>query len=290
MTVEEPKPMLPDFMVVRAVEGALIEDLGRAGDITTDAIIPAGLQATGYVYARQAGRIAGLQFCETAFRLLDPGVRFETELHDGCTIDAGATVAKVYSNARTLLSAERVAMNFLGHLSGIATLTRTFVDAIRGTKAHICCTRKTLPGLRQFQKFAIRAGGGMNHRFGLDVAILIKDNHIALAGSLDNAIERARDHAGHMVKIEVEVDTLEQLEQALTHPIDAILLDNMPIATLEQAVQRINGRVIAEASGGVTLDTVRSIAETGVDLISVGALTHSSTALDIGLDLAVSAP
>ena len=290
MTVEQPKLMLPDFVVARAVEEALNEDLGRAGDITTDAIVPAGLQATGYVNARQAGTIAGLQFCKTAFRLLDPDARFESELRDGSAIDAGGAVAKVHSNARTLLSAERVALNFLGHLSGIATLTRTYVDAVRGTNAHICCTRKTLPGLRQFQKYAIRAGGGMNHRFGLDDAVLIKDNHIALAGSLDDAIERARHHTGHMVKIEVEVDTLEQLEQALAHPIDAILLDNMPITTLEQAVQLIDGRVIAEASGGVTLDTVRAIAETGVDLISVGALTHSSTALDIGLDLAVSAP
>ncbi|MGI9386720.1 MAG: carboxylating nicotinate-nucleotide diphosphorylase, partial [Methyloligellaceae bacterium] len=188
------------------------------------------------------------------------------------------------------LKAERVALNFLCHLSGIATLTRTYAEAIRGTGAEICCTRKTLPGLRQFQKYAVRAGGGANHRFGLDDAVLIKDNHIILAGTLDRAVEQARAHTGHLVKIEVEVDTLEQLKHALEHPIDAVLLDNMPPDMLTKAVHLIDGRAIAEASGGVTLDTVRSIAETGVDLISVGALTHSAPALDIGLDFANPAP
>lgn len=281
--------IFPDFVVERAVKHALEEDLGRAGDITTDATVPVTLQAVSNLNARKSGRIAGLQFAEAAFRLLDPNARFKTSVRDGDDIEAGARLAEVTANARALLKAERVALNFLCHMSGIATLTQSYADRIRGTGAQICCTRKTLPGLRPFQKYAVRAGGGMNHRFGLDDAVLIKDNHIAVAGGIDNAIEKTRSHAGHMVKIEVEVDTLEQLEHVLKHSIDAVLLDNMPPEILTEAVRLIDGRMISEASGGVALDTVRAIAETGVDLISVGALTHSSTALDIGLDFAVAA-
>lgn len=278
---------LSQFVVEQAVKQALEEDLAHAGDVTTDAIIPAALTATAHLNVRQSGRIAGLQCAKAAFLLLDPMARFETRIRDGERAEAGDVIAEVSANARAILAGERVALNFLCHLSGIATLTNRYVERIHGTRAHICCTRKTLPGLRTFQKYAVRAGGGMNHRFGLYDAVLIKDNHIALAGGIDTAIERVRAHCGHMVKIEVEVETLEQVERALHHPIDAILLDNMDTVLLTEAVRLIDGRIITEASGGVTLDTVGSIAGTGVDLISVGALTHSSTALDIGLDFAV---
>jgi nicotinate-nucleotide pyrophosphorylase (carboxylating) len=278
---------LSQFVVEQAVKQALEEDLAHAGDVTTDAIIPAALTATAHLNVRQSGRIAGLQCAKAAFLLLDPMARFETRIRDGERAEAGDVIAEVSANARAILAGERVALNFLCHLSGIATLTNRYVERIHGTRAHICCTRKTLPGLRTFQKYAVRAGGGMNHRFGLYDAVLIKDNHIALAGGIDTAIERVRAHCGHMVKIEVEVETLEQVERALRHPIDAILLDNMDTVLLTEAVRLIDGRIITEASGGVTLDTVGSIAGTGVDLISVGALTHSSTALDIGLDFAV---
>lgn len=278
---------LPSGLVMAAVTAALAEDLGLAGDLTTDATIPADARATAVLASRKAGVIAGLPLAEAAFRALDPASRFAIEIPDGATAPAGAVVARITGNARAVLTAERVALNFLGRLSGISTLTRAYADAIAGTRARIIDTRKTTPGLRAFEKYAVRAGGGMNHRVGLFDAILIKDNHIAVAGGVGAAVAAAHARAGHMVKIEVEVDTLDQLDEALRHRIDAVLLDNMDVTTLREAVRRIAGRVLAEASGGVSLETVRAIAETGVDLISVGALTHSAPVLDLGLDIAV---
>lgn len=275
---------LPRILVDKAVAAALEEDLGDAGDITTDATIPADAATTAAIAARKPGRIAGLQLAEAAFTALDPGAQFEIRIPDGRDAKAGDQVAQVTGRTRAILAAERVALNFLCHLSGIATQTRHYVQAIEGTDAHICCTRKTTPGLRAFEKYAIRAGGGMNHRFGLYDAVLIKDNHIAAAGGVGAAIERARARAGHMVRLEVEVDRLDQLDEVLEHGADAVLLDNMDLATLREAVKRTGGKAILEASGGVTLESVRSIAETGVDLISSGALTHSSLALDLSLD------
>lgn len=275
---------LPNTLVYKAVSAALEEDLGDAGDITTDATIPASATTRAAIVARKAGRIAGLQLAEAAFKTLDHDARFEIQIHDGQHAKAGQTVAEVTGRTRAILTAERVALNFLCHLSGIATHTGLYMEAIKGTKAYVCCTRKTTPGLRAFEKYAIRAGGGMNHRFGLYDAVLIKDNHIAAAGGVGAAIDRARAHAGHLVKIETEVDRLDQLDEALRHGTDAVLLDNMDLETLREAVKRAGGKVILEASGGVTLDSVRGIAETGVNLISSGALTHSSPALDLSLD------
>jgi nicotinate-nucleotide pyrophosphorylase (carboxylating) len=276
---------LPEPLVRSAVAAALAEDLGLAGDITTDAIVPPEVMATGVFATRSPGVIAGLQLAEAAFRQLDPQVRIEILIADGERAPAKVVVARVSGKARALLTAERVALNFLGRLSGIATLTRQYVDAIAGCRARIIDTRKTTPGLRAFEKYAVRAGGGMNHRVGLFDAVLIKDNHIVVAGGIGAAIEAARARAGHMVKIEVEVDTLAQLAEALAHRVDAVLLDNMSPAQLREAVRLVAGRAITEASGGVNLDTVRAIAESGVDLISIGALTHSAPALDLGLDL-----
>lgn len=275
---------LPSTLIDRAVEAALAEDLGLAGDVTTDACIPADTRAKAVLATRRPGVIAGLAVAEAAFRHLDPNVTFTVEIPDGSIAKSNAVVARIEGKARALLTAERVALNFMGRMSGIATLTRAFVDAIAGTKAHIIDTRKTTPGLRAFEKYAVRAGGGMNHRVGLFDAVLIKDNHIVAAGGVANAIEAARARVGHMVKIEIEVDTLDQLREVLTHKVDAVLLDNMSPAQLKQAVGIVAGRVLTEASGGVTLDTVRAIAESGVDLISSGALTHSAPVLDLGLD------
>jgi nicotinate-nucleotide pyrophosphorylase (carboxylating) len=274
----------PHHLVAPALDIAFAEDLGLTGDITTNATIPADARAKAVIGARKPGRIAGLPLAEAAFRRLDPNAEFRSHLGDGDDANPGQVVAEVAGNARALLTAERVGLNFLGHLSGIATHTSAFARAIAGTRAHICCTRKTTPGLRAFEKYAVRMGGGVNHRFGLYDAVLIKDNHIAAAGGLGAAVQRAKAVAGHLVKIEVEVDSLDQLREALTHPIDAVLLDNMSLAQLREAVAMAQGRVILEASGGVTLETVRGIAETGVDLISSGALTHSSPVLDLGLD------
>jgi nicotinate-nucleotide pyrophosphorylase (carboxylating) len=275
---------LPKHLIDAAVVSALAEDLGLSGDITTDAVIPLGRQASGAFVTRKPGVIAGLQLAEAAFHHLDPSVSFEILIDDGTIAPAGAIVARVAGSARALLTAERVALNFVGRLSGISTLTRRYVDAVAGTQAAIIDTRKTTPGLRAFEKYAVRAGGGMNHRTGLFDAVLIKDNHIIAAGGIGAAVEAARVRAGHMVKIEVEVDTIDQLHEALRHRIDAVLLDNMTPAQLAQAVAIVAGRVLTEASGGVSLETVRVIAESGVDLISVGALTHSAPVLDIGFD------
>jgi len=275
---------LPRPLIQRAVELALAEDLGVRGDLTTDATVPAGIMASALFGARRAGVVSGLAVAEAAFRTLDDGVRFEALVADGTPVDAGTHVARVHGRARTLLTGERVALNFLSHMSGIATLTRRYVDLVAGTKAMIADTRKTTPGLRAFEKYAVRCGGGQNHRSGLFDAILIKDNHIVAAGGIKAAIASARAHAGHMVKIEVEVDDLDALAKALAYPIDAVLLDNMDPATLRRAVEMVGGRALTEASGGVNLETVRAIAESGVDLISVGALTHSAPILDLGLD------
>ena len=277
-------PRLPANLVECAVAAALAEDLGLAGDITTDATVPAGMMASAVIAARKPGVIAALDLAEAAFRSVDARVTLERIVEDGSLVAAGAVIARVEGPARGLLTGERVALNFLGHLSGVATLTRRYVEAIAGTKAMIVDTRKTTPGLRAFEKYAVRCGGGHNHRTGLFDAILIKDNHIVAAGGVTQAIEGARAHAGHLVKIEVEVDTLAQLDEVLRHKVDAVLLDNMTPAQLKDAVKKIAGRALAEASGGVSLDTVRAIALSGVDLISIGALTHSAPVLDLGLD------
>ncbi|AZO09753.1 carboxylating nicotinate-nucleotide diphosphorylase [Mesorhizobium sp. M3A.F.Ca.ET.080.04.2.1] len=275
---------LPRVMVEPLVRAALLEDLGRAGDITTDAIVPADATATMVLAARQPGVIAGLDMAALAFELMDPRTEVAIVLADGSAAAAGDVVATVHGPARALLTAERTALNLLCHLSGIATQTAAIVDAVRGTKATIVCTRKTTPGLRALEKYAVRAGGGANHRFGLGDAVLIKDNHIALAGDMRTAIDRARAAAGHMVKIEVEVDTLDQLDIALAAGVDAVLLDNMSVEQLTEAVAMVGGRAITEASGRVTAQTAPAIAATGVDLISVGWITHSAPILDIGLD------
>lgn len=275
---------LSPILIARAVEQALAEDLGTRGDITTDATVPRDVRATATFGARRPGVISGLDVAEAAFRALDDSVSFEPLVADGARVDAGAVAARVSGAARTLLTGERVALNFLCHMSGIATLTRRFVDLVSGTRAQIVDTRKTTPGLRAFEKYAVRCGGGRNHRSGLYDAILIKDNHIVAAGGVEAAILAARAHAGHMVKIEVEVGDLDELAAALAHPIDVVLLDNMAPDMLREAVRRVDGRALTEASGGVSLETVRGIAESGVDLISIGALTHSAPILDLGLD------
>lgn len=284
MSVQHAPLPIPVPLIEAAIRAALAEDLGLQGDITSNATVPAAAKAAAVIAARKAGVIAGLALAETAFRALDPGVRFDIEIADGMACNPGDVIVRISGNARALLSAERVALNYLGRLSGIASLTRLYVKAAGTAKAKIVDTRKTTPGLRAFEKYAVRCGGGHNHRTGLFDAVLIKDNHIVAAGGISKAIEAAREAAGHMMKIEVEVDTLEQLDEVLAHEVDAVLLDNMTPATLKKAVRRIAGRCLAEASGGVNLDTVAAIAESGVDLISVGALTHSAPVLDLGLD------
>jgi nicotinate-nucleotide pyrophosphorylase (carboxylating) len=275
---------LPPMVIAKAVETALLEDLGRAGDITTQAVITAQAQVQVTITARKPGVIAGLDLAVAAFHYLDPSVRIVRHVSDGAAVVPGTVVASIEGSARAILSAERTALNYLGHLSGIATATRALVDAVAGTKARICDTRKTTPGLRALEKYAVRAGGGVNHRFGLDDAVLIKDNHIAAVGGIARALERARTAIGHMVKIEIEVDDLDQLAQALAAGADVILLDNMSPEMLRRAVDMTQGRAVLEASGNVTLASVRAIAESGVDLISSGAITHSAACLDLGLD------
>ena len=275
---------LPSALVKEAVAQALAEDLSAEGDITTDAIVSPDARGKADIVMREGGVVAGLPLAEAAFRALDPDVSFVALAADGMKIDAGTAVARIEATTRALLTGERTALNFVGRLSGIATLTARYVAAVEGTRARIACTRKTTPGLRALEKYAVRAGGGLNHRFGLYDAVLVKDNHIAAAGGMRLALEGLRARVGHMVKVEVEVDTLQQLQEALLYPIDAVLLDNMDIASLKEAVALADGRVITEASGGVTLETVREIAETGVDLISVGALTHSPRNLDSSLE------
>ena len=263
---------------------ALAEDLGRAGDLTTEATVAPETQASAKVVARRGGSISGLPMAAGVFALLDPAVRFEPQVEDGDVVAAASTLARISGPARAILTGERTALNLLGHLSGVATATRALVHAVAGTHAAIVCTRKTTPGLRALEKYAVRCGGGANHRFGLDDAVLIKDNHLVAAGGVRAAIERARAAAGHLVKIECEVQTTAQLEESLAARADVILLDNMTPPELADAVRRIRGRAIAEASGGITLDTVRAVAESGVDLISVGWITHSAPTLDVALD------
>ncbi|WP_204848380.1 carboxylating nicotinate-nucleotide diphosphorylase [Rhodopila globiformis] len=277
-------PPLPTVMIEPAVRATLLEDLGRAGDLTTDSIVPAEARASTALVARQAGVVAGLDFAATAFRLIDPSISVAVERPDGSRLAPGDRIATISGPARGILTAERTALNFLCHLSGVASATRGIADAIAGHKAQVCCTRKTMPGLRFAQKYAVRVGGGSNHRFGLDDAVLIKDNHVAIAGGVRTAVERARAGAGHLVKIELEVDTLEQLQQALALKVDAVLLDNMGPEMLRQAVGMVDGRAITEASGRIRPETAPAIAASGVDLLSVGWLTHSATVLDIGLD------
>ncbi|RWD49591.1 MAG: carboxylating nicotinate-nucleotide diphosphorylase [Mesorhizobium sp.] len=275
---------LPAFMLEPLVRAALLEDVGRAGDLTTDAVVPNSHRATAVLVARQTGVVAGLDLAMLAFRLVSQDLEITVERADGSQIGQDGIIATLTGPAAAMLTAERTALNFLCHLSGIATATASMVAAVRGHAAKIVCTRKTTPGLRALEKYAVRAGGGFNHRFGLDDAILIKDNHIAVAGGIRPAMERARTSAGHLIKIEVEVETLAQLEEALRLAPDAVLLDNMAVDDLRQAVAMVAGRAITEASGRITLDTAAEIAATGVDLISVGWLTHSAPILDIGLD------
>jgi nicotinate-nucleotide pyrophosphorylase (carboxylating) len=277
-------PPLPTLVIEPLVRAALLEDLGRAGDITTDAIVPREAHAETALVARLPGVVAGLDLALLAFRLVDPAIVAAVQRIDGSRIAPGDVIASVSGPARGILTAERVALNFLCHLSGIATATAAIVDAVRDHRARVTCTRKTIPGLRAVQKYAVRVGGGANHRFGLDDAVLVKDNHIAAAGGIKAAVERVRGGIGHLVKVEVEVDTLAQLEEALAAGVDAVLLDNMQPEALQRAVAMVAGRAITEASGGITPATAPLIAATGVDLISIGWLTHSVTALDIGLD------
>jgi nicotinate-nucleotide pyrophosphorylase (carboxylating) len=281
-----PGAFLSPLVIEEAVRRALDEDLGRAGDITSAATIPAGKKAKAKLVARKAGVLAGLACAAESFRVIDAGVSFRTKTRDGGRLAANEVIAEIEGPAITVLSGERVALNFVGHLSGIATLTAAYVAKVAHTGAKIADTRKTLPGLRALEKYAVRCGGGGNHRFGLDDAVLIKDNHIAVAGGVAAALKRARAAVGHLVKVEIEVDQLDQLSEVLkAGGADAVLLDNMDAATLKRAVEMARGKLVTEASGGVTLETVAKIAESGVDVISVGALTHSAPALDVALDI-----
>lgn len=283
---ENTLPPLPRLLVEPVVRAALMEDLGRAGDITSNAVIPADARLKGAVVTREPGVVAGVDAAVVTFALIDPAVKVIVERPDGSRIERGQVVLRVEGPARSILAAERVALNLICRMSGIATATARLVDAVRPHgHARIVCTRKTTPGLRLLEKHAVRAGGGANHRFGLDDAVLIKDNHIAIAGGVKQALERARASVGHLVKIEIEVDTLEQLNEVLEVGADAILLDNMSPETLAEAVRQVSGRAITEASGRITPDTAPQIAAAGVDLISVGWITHSAPILDLGLDV-----
>ncbi len=278
--------MISALLLEDIVRAALKEDLGHGHDITTECVVPLDKDARAVINARKGGRLAGVVAGLAAFTLTDPDCEIEILKVDGEDVAAGEDIAIVTGSARAILTAERTALNFIQHLSGIATLTKTYVDAIEDTGAKIADSRKTIPGMRALAKQAVRLGGGMNHRFGLDDAVLIKDNHIALAGGIYPALQMARENAGHMVKIEIEVDTIGQLEEVLQHGgADIIMLDNFDVKDIEKAVKMIDGKAVIEASGGVTPDTVKAIAETGVHIISVGAITHSAPALDIGLDV-----
>ncbi|EFO34396.1 nicotinate-nucleotide diphosphorylase (carboxylating) [Roseibium sp. TrichSKD4] len=278
-------PSLPRLMIDEKVRDALLEDWGRAGDITSQATLPANAKAEAFLVSRKVGVLAGIELAESAFRQTDSELVFEPLASDGGKLERGTKIARISGPARSILSAERVALNYACHLSGIATATSHFAEAIAHTRAHIVCTRKTTPGLRAFEKYAVRCGGGMNHRFGLDDAILIKDNHVAVAGGVVPAVRAAKAFAGHLVKIELEVDTLDQLAEALPERPDVVMLDNMNPAELAKAVEMAAGQVLLEASGGIELDTVRAVAEAGVDLISTGWITHSAPILDLGLDI-----
>jgi nicotinate-nucleotide pyrophosphorylase (carboxylating) len=281
-----PDAFLSPLAIEEAVQRALDEDLGRAGDVTSIATIPETTMAHAIMVARQSGVIAGLPLAVTVFRKLSPEIKIQAHVRDGATVAAGANVLTISGPARAVLAGERTALNFVGRLSGVATLTSDYVRHTAGTNMRICCTRKTTPGLRALEKYAVRCGGGFNHRFGLDDAILIKDNHIAVAGGIKPVLERARAHIGHLVKVEIEVDTLSQLREVLdTGLADVVLLDNMDIATLTEAVALAKGRVVLEASGGVTQASIARIAATGVDYASSGTLTHSAPNFDVAIDI-----
>lgn len=275
---------IPHFQLADFVKAALLEDI-RSGDITTNTLIPAQATTIALMRFRESGVVCGLEAAKAAFQLLDPDISLNGLLDDGNTVTAGEVVLEMRGNARAILTAERVALNIVQHLSGIASATAEYVNAVAGTKARIVEIRKTTPGLRLLEKYAVRCGGGHNHRYALDDMILIKDNHIVLCGGVQAAITKARQNVGHSIKIEVECDTLEQVQQALQAGAELILLDNMPPAKLREAVGLVNGKALCEASGGINLQTVRGVAESGVDIISVGALTHSVRALDVGLDI-----
>ena len=275
----------PIGLIENSVALALEEDLGLGGDRTSNSIFPADTQGTAIIAARQNGILAGQAFANESFEQIEPECEVIWHKQDGDNLKPNETIATIEGKVRTILTGERTALNFLGHLSGIATLTAQYVKAVKGTGANIVDTRKTTPTLRFAEKYAVRVGGGQNHRMRLDDAILIKDNHIAFAGGIEQAITKARQDNGHMIKIEVEVDTLEQLQECLKYKIDVVLLDNMAPEMLKTAVEMVDGTIMTEASGGITLDTVRAIAQTGVDIISVGALTHSAPCLDLGLDI-----
>jgi nicotinate-nucleotide pyrophosphorylase (carboxylating) len=281
-----PDAFISPLAIDEAVTRALAEDLGRAGDVTSIATVPEGTQGRAVVAARKAGRIAGLPLVEAAFRKLAPDMQIAAHSQDGAGVAEGTKLMTVTGDARAMLAAERTALNFIGHLSGVATATAEYVRRVAHTKARVTCTRKTMPGLRALQKYAIRCGGGFNHRFGLDDAVLIKDNHVAVAGGIRPVLERARASIGHLVKIEIEVDSLDQLREVLDVGLaDVVLLDNFDVPRLREAVQMVGGRLVTEASGGINLESVAAIAETGVDYLSAGALTHSVINLDIGLDI-----
>ncbi len=275
------RPILYDDIIRQALR----EDLGRSGDVTSDAVIPAGTIAAAAIVARESGRLAGIEAAAHAFRVLDVSMEIQMMLADGEDVGEGSKVMRLRGPARAIFAGERTALNLLGHLSGIASLTQRYVRAVSGTRAKVVCTRKTTPGLRVLEKYAVRCGGGANHRFGLDDAMLIKDNHLAVVGDLRTAVERARLAAGHLVKIELEVDTLEQLEEGLAAGVDAVLLDNMDVTTLRAAVELVDRRCVTEASGGIHLENAAAIAATGVDLLSVGSITHSAPSLDLSLEV-----
>jgi nicotinate-nucleotide pyrophosphorylase (carboxylating) len=280
-------PQLPAILIEEAVRAALLEDLGRAGDITSNATIPPHANAVATLSTREEGVLCGIEFARTAFRLIDVSLTFDARFEDGAALKKGDIIAVVSGPARSLLSGERVALNFMMHLSGISSYTALFAAKIAHTKARVTCTRKTLPGLRAFEKYAVRIGGGSTHRYGLDDAILIKDNHIAVAGGVAQAIRAGKAFAGHLVKVECEVISLEQLVEALAERPDVILLDNMSPELLEKAVKIADGKVILEASGGISFDTIKAVAETGVDYISTSKITMSAPTLDVGLDVEI---
>jgi nicotinate-nucleotide pyrophosphorylase (carboxylating) len=283
-----PDAFLSPLEIDAVVTRALAEDLGRAGDVTSTATIPEDTRARALVIARAAGMISGLPLVAATFEKLAPGIAITANTRDGAAVATKTTLMTVEGSARAVLAAERVALNLLGRLSGVATATHEFVRRVAGTRTRICCTRKTTPGLRALEKYAVRCGGGFNHRFGLDDAILIKDNHIAVAGGIRAVLERARACAGHLVKIEIEVDTLDQLREVLAVSLaDAVLLDNMDVPTLRKAVEMVGGRFPLEASGGINLGTIAEIAKTGVDYASSGWITHSAPNLDVALDIEI---
>jgi nicotinate-nucleotide pyrophosphorylase (carboxylating) len=287
-TLTYPTGFISPLEIEDAVTRALAEDLGRAGDVTSIATIPVGTPSKTVLAARKAGTIAGLPLVAAAFRRLSPDIEIVPVVRDGAQVEARSALMHINGDARAILSAERVALNFIGHLSGIATATQAFVKKVGPRKTRICCTRKTTPGLRALEKYAVRCGGGFNHRFGLDDAILIKDNHIAVAGGIRAVLERAKAAAGHLVKVEIEVDSLEQLKEVLDVGLaDVVLIDNFDVATMKKAVEMVASRLVIEASGGITLDSIAEIAATGVDYASSGALTHSVMTLDVGLDIEI---